>query len=104
MVSRGLRIGGKVASGVLAVGGAAVLVVGGSLLPVPATATAGADVVPASVDQVRACPGPLLRLGDESGQDATTVNSFGVPEATTGTVAASGAASFALADLDVAAR
>ncbi|WP_210506470.1 DUF5719 family protein [Naasia sp. SYSU D00057] len=104
MASSALRIGGRVASGIVAVGGAAVLVFGGALLPAPAPAVAGVDVTPAAVDQYRACPGPLVRLGDEFGQDVTTVNTFGAPEVTAGTVAVWGAAWFPLADIDVAAR
>src|SRR4051794_31356489 len=104
MASSAVRIGGRVAAGVLAVGGAAALAFGGALLPVPATATAGTEVVPAAVEQQRACPGPLLRLGDANGQNATSVTSFGAPRVTSGTVAAGDTTSTPLAEVDVAAR
>ncbi|BDZ45981.1 DUF5719 family protein [Naasia aerilata] len=97
-----LRIGGRVLTGVVAVGGAAALVLGASALPSPALSIAGAPVDPVAVDQHRVCPGPLLQLGDASGQGATTLFSYGNPNLAAGTLTGGGAAFTALADVDLA--
>ncbi len=78
---RGILIGARVLSGVVATG-VAVLVVGAvALVPLPTT---GSDpraltVDPAPADQVRVCPGGALRLGDESGADAESTFAIGAP-------------------------
>jgi hypothetical protein len=41
-------------------------------------------VTPEPSDQVRVCPGALLRLGDESGQNANTASSLGAPKVSSG--------------------
>lgn len=101
MPSNALHIGARVATGILAVGGAAALVLGAAILPPPAVATAGTETTPAAVDQNRACPGPLLRLGDVTG--GTAITSYGSADVAAGTLAAPGGAVTGLHDVDVAA-
>jgi len=64
---------------------AAVAVIGAvGLLPLPShrIAIPTVTVTPDPADQVRVCPGALLRLGDETGQNANTPSSLGVPSIT----------------------
>ncbi|GAB2982950.1 DUF5719 family protein [Frigoribacterium salinisoli] len=66
----------------VAVGGvlvAAVVVAGATVLPLPAldATPAGRLVEPVPVDQVRVCPGSVLRLSDEDGGAATTSSALG---------------------------
>jgi hypothetical protein len=76
---RGLLIGARVLSGVVAAGVAVVVVGAVAFLPVP---TVGPDprsvtVDPAPAGQVRVCPGGALRIGDESGADADSTFAIG---------------------------
>ncbi|MCU1437170.1 MAG: hypothetical protein JWP66_257 [Naasia sp.] len=83
MPSELLRVGGRLAAGFGAAGAAVVLAIGATLLPAPDTAT-GADgtvVEPVSVEQQRACPGPLLTTSD----GGTALASFGFPTISAGT-------------------
>jgi len=54
------------------------------LLPLPShrIAIPTVTVTPDPADQVRVCPGALLRLGDETGQNANTPSSLGAPSIT----------------------
>ncbi len=64
---------------------ASVAVIGAvGLLPLPShhIAVPTVTVTPAPADQVRVCPGALLRLGDESGQNANTPSTLGAPAVT----------------------
>ncbi|MEO6115057.1 MAG: DUF5719 family protein, partial [Pseudolysinimonas sp.] len=64
---------------------AAVAVIGAvGLLPLPShrIAVPTVTVTPDPTDQVRVCPGALLRLGDETGQNANTPSSLGTPSVT----------------------
>lgn len=101
MVNRAVRVAARVGTGIGAVAVAAVLVAAAVAVPTADLASAGQrsglDVTPQAVDQQRSCPGPLLRLGDLNGQNATSVTSFG----TAGLTASSGAVASPLADLDV---
>jgi len=79
MTDRTLRATRRAA---VAVGGvlvAAVVVTGATVLPLPAldATPAGRLVEPVPVDQVRVCPGSVLRLSDEDGGAATTSSALG---------------------------
>ncbi len=74
-----LATGARVVTGVV-VAAAAVVAAGAALaLPLPTvTATpASFTVDPAPADSVRACTGPLVRLSDDTGQDATAISGVG---------------------------
>ncbi|MCS5734920.1 DUF5719 family protein [Herbiconiux daphne] len=71
--------GARVVTGIV-VGAVAVVVAGAALVvPLPSiTATpASVTVDPAAAEEVRACTGPLVRLSDDTGQDATAISSVG---------------------------
>ncbi|SDZ41632.1 DUF5719 family protein [Herbiconiux ginsengi] len=74
-----LATGARVVTGVV-VAAVAVVVAGTALaVPLPSvTATpASFTVDPAPAESVRACTGPLVRLSDDTGQDATAISSVG---------------------------
>jgi hypothetical protein len=74
-------ISARVVAGLVGVGVAAATLAAAALLPLP-TFTApppAVDVVPVSGEQLRVCGGPLLRLGDESGQGANAASALGAP-------------------------
>lgn len=76
---RGLVIGARIASGVVAAGVAVVVIGAVALVPLP---TVGAEpravtVVPAPADQLRVCPGGAMRVGDESGADTDSAFAIG---------------------------
>jgi len=81
---RGILIGARVAAGSVGVIVAAVAVVAAGLLPLPTFSAQSANVVvtPVPTAQELVCAGGLLRLGDETGQDATTATSIGSPSVT----------------------
>ena len=60
---------------------AGVVVAGATVLPLPAldATPAGRLVEPVPVDQVRVCPGSVLRLSDQDGAAATTSSAVGEP-------------------------
>ncbi len=49
----------------------------------------GVQVVPVAADQLRVCPGSVLRLGDESGENADTPIAIGVPSVRADAIGAS---------------
>jgi hypothetical protein len=65
--------------GLLGIGAAAACVAAASLLPLPVLGTGAASTVvtPVAATQQRICAGPVLRLGDDTGQEATTAISLG---------------------------
>jgi hypothetical protein len=74
-----LATGARVVTGIV-VAAVAVVVAGTALaVPLPSvTATpASFTVDPAPAESVRACTGPLVRLSDDTGQDATAISSVG---------------------------
>lgn len=104
MASKALRVGTRIGAGVLAVAAAGAIIGATALLPAPESATAAGEtaglvVVPAAINQQRVCPGPLLRFGDLSGENATSITSLGTP---TMAISAGGVQS-PLADVDVSA-
>ncbi|MCS5496275.1 DUF5719 family protein [Cnuibacter physcomitrellae] len=80
MVARGARI----AAGVVGVVAVAASVGVAFFVPLPSvTAEPRSTVVdPTPAAEVRACPGGLVRLSDDSGQDATAISSIGAPTVT----------------------
>ena len=81
---RGILIGARVAAGSIGVIVAAVAVAAAGLLPLPTFSAQPASVLvsPVPTAQELVCAGGLLRLGDETGQDATTATSIGSPSVT----------------------
>lgn len=77
MMARGARI----AAGVVGVVAVAASVGVAFFVPLPSvTAEPRSTVVdPTPAAEVRACPGGLVRLSDDSGQDATAISSIGAP-------------------------
>jgi hypothetical protein len=78
---RGLVIGARIAGGTVAAGVAAVVIAAVGFLPLP---TLGPEpravtVEPAPADQVRVCPGAVMRVGDEVGGSADSAFVIGVP-------------------------
>lgn len=77
--------------GLFGIGVAIVSIAAATWLPLPVLGTGPSSMVvaPVASTQQRICAGPILRLGDESGQDATTAISVGAATvtsaATTGT-------------------
>jgi hypothetical protein len=74
--------GARVVTGIV-VGAVAVVVAGAALvIPLPSvTATpVSVTVDPAPAEEVRACTGPLVRLSDDTGQDATAISSVGAAQ------------------------
>lgn len=78
---RALVIGGRVATGVVALAAAAAVVGAVGLVPLPTVGAAPEGVVvdPVAVDLSRVCPGGALRLGEETGADADTAVPIGSP-------------------------
>jgi hypothetical protein len=76
-----LLVGARVLTGVIGIGVAAVTIGAAVLLPLPSYEVTPASrlVTPVASAQQRICAGPLLRLGDDTGQAATTVSSVGKP-------------------------
>ncbi|MBB5632639.1 hypothetical protein BKA04_000862 [Cryobacterium mesophilum] len=70
--------------GLIGVGIAVASVAAASLLPLPTVGTGPGSVVvtPVAATQQRICAGPVLRLGSDTGQQATTANSIGRAEVT----------------------
>lgn len=101
MSNAGLRVGGRLLGGLLTVAAGAALVWGAVALPdadaVGSEGSAGLVVDPVAVGQQRVCPGPLMRLGDQNGQNATALSSFGSPS----TVTSDGTIASALQTVDV---
>ena len=81
MAERGLVIGARIASGTVAAGVAAasILIVGLVPFPTMQAPPRTLTIEPALADQVRVCPGSVLRLGDEFGAAADTAFTLGAP-------------------------
>ncbi len=71
----------RLVAGTVSVVAAAVTVAAVGLIPIPSAGIIPpADpIVPVPADQLRVCPGSVLRLGDESGENADTPIAIGVP-------------------------
>ncbi|HWH26746.1 MAG TPA: DUF5719 family protein [Pseudolysinimonas sp.] len=89
--ARAFVIGARMVTGLAGTAAALVVVgiVGFAPLPTIGTTPAGTTVVPELADQLRACAGGTLRLGEESGQNADVPHPIGVPRVTSGSEHAS---------------
>ena len=87
-------VGVRVVAGTVGLGVALAAIAGAALLPIPTLEKTppSVDVTPVPTAQQLVCPGALLRLGDETGQAATTSSAIGAAavryDATRGTVTA----------------
>lgn len=81
-----LRATRRVAVGLGGLVVAAVVVAGATVLPLPTldATPAGRLVEPVPVDQLRVCPGSVLRLSDEDGAAATSSSAVGDADVTSG--------------------
>ena len=76
---RAVATGARVVTGLVVAAGAAAVAIGALVLPLPSvTATpASFTIDPAPAEEVRACPGPVVRLSDDTGQSATAISTVG---------------------------
>ena len=74
-------MGARVAAGIVGLGVAAAAIAGAGLLPLPTLRAEppSVNVEPEPTAQEIVCPGGLLRLGDEIGQNASSATSIGQP-------------------------
>jgi hypothetical protein len=95
---RGRRIlvaSARTVTGLIGIAATAATVLAVTILPLPAyeATPPAASVTPVPAPQQRACAGPMLRLGDDAGGNATVAFAVGTPQvrhlATNGTVNAS---------------
>ena len=87
ITARGAAIVGvRVVAGTVGLAIALAAIAGATFLPIPSyTATPpSVEVTPVPTAQQLVCPGALLRLGDETGQSATTASSLGAPSLRSG--------------------
>ncbi|MGD8195571.1 DUF5719 family protein [Herbiconiux sp. P18] len=79
---RAVATGARIATGVVVAALAASAVGAAFVLPLPSVTAAPASVTvePAPAEQVRSCAGPLARLSDATGQDATAISGVGSPQ------------------------
>ena len=72
-------VGARLTVGLVGVGVAAATVIAASVVPLPTIGMGVESVVvtPVSAPQQRVCPGPVLRLGDVSGADASVAHTIG---------------------------
>ena len=85
--NRGVRaaiIGGRVLTGVIGIAVGAAVIAAASLLALPSVVNSPASisVTPVPTSQQLVCPGSVLRLGDESGENASSASAIGAPIAT----------------------
>jgi hypothetical protein len=71
----------RLVAGTVAVVAAAATIAAVGLLPIPTAGVVppGVQITPVPADQVRVCAGSVLRLGDETGENADTPISIGIP-------------------------
>lgn len=87
-----LVAGARTVTGLIGITAAAATVLAATLLPLPAhqSTPPSASVTPVAAPQHRVCAGPMLRLGDDTGGNATVAFAVGAPQvrhlATGGTV------------------
>jgi hypothetical protein len=76
----------RAASGAIGIGVAVLAIAVAALAPLPSVAVTPESVVvtPVSTPQQLVCPGALLRLGNDAGEDATTASSLGNPTVASG--------------------
>ncbi len=78
------RAGGRGAVGIIGIGIAVATIAAATLIPAPQLGEGAQSmlVTPVAAPQQRICPGPVLQLGDDTGQDATTAISIGRADVT----------------------
>jgi len=81
---RAALVGLRVVAGTVGIVAAVAVIAATGLLPLPShrISVPTVAVTPEPADQVRVCPGALLRLGDEAGQNANSASSLGAPKVT----------------------
>lgn len=74
-------VGARIVTGTVGVAIAVAVVAAAGWLPLPTIAStpSAITVTPVPTDQQRVCDGPILRLGSDTGEGATTVSSIGSP-------------------------
>ncbi|TBN55981.1 hypothetical protein EYE40_00410 [Glaciihabitans arcticus] len=74
-------VGARIVSGTVGLAVAAVAILGATFISLPGiqSTAPSVDVIPVPTAQLRVCAGGVLRLGDESGQDATNATAIGRP-------------------------
>ena len=87
---RAALVGLRVVAGTVGIVASVAIIGAVGLLPLPSQriTVPTVTVTPDPTDQVRVCPGGLLRLGDESGQNANSASSLGAPAVTGGGIGA----------------
>jgi hypothetical protein len=87
---RAALVGLRVVAGTAGIVASVAIIGAVGLLPLPShrIAVPTVTVTPDPTDQLRVCPGALLRLGDESGQNANSASSLGAPAVTGGGIGA----------------
>lgn len=85
VVRKVLGLIGGTTLGVVAIGAVGVLIAGSALAPIPVIGGGPESqvVAPVATDRLRVCPGPIVRLGEVSGEDANVALTVGSPELTT---------------------
>jgi hypothetical protein len=81
--ARGLLVvGARTVTGLIGVAAVAATVLAATVLPLPAhkAEPPSASVTPVPAAQQRACAGPFLRLGDDTGGSATVASAIGTPQ------------------------
>ncbi|MEX1078687.1 MAG: DUF5719 family protein [Homoserinimonas sp.] len=87
-----LVVGARTVTGLVGLAAAAATILAASVLPLPSyqSTPPAASVTPVPAAQQRVCAGPMLRLGDDAGGNATVAFAVGTPQvrhlATNGTV------------------
>lgn len=74
-------VGARILTGTIGIAVAVATIAAAAWLPLPtiSTSPSSTTVVPVPTDQQRVCAGPVLRLGSDTGEGATTVSSIGTP-------------------------
>jgi hypothetical protein len=74
-------VGARILTGTIGIAVAAAVVAAAGWLPLPtfSPASSSTTVTPVPTDQQRLCAGPILRLGSDTGEKATTASSIGTP-------------------------
>jgi hypothetical protein len=74
-------VGARIVAGTIGIVVAVVTVAAAGFLPLPSVSAepVSTTVVPVPTDQQRVCAGPILRLGSDTGEEATTASSIGTP-------------------------
>ena len=74
-------VGARIVAGTIGIVVAVVTVAAAGFLPLPSISAepVSTTIVPVPTDQQRVCAGPILRLGSDTGEEATTASSIGTP-------------------------